>query len=184
MAIATVASMAMQAGSMSIQNQANKQSEATALWTAKHNAAIDIEQAQQLDMDTLQNIRASRADDKVYLSHQATAYAASGVLMSGSPLSVMATTAGKLEQRNQQMYVNSEHKQQEMYSAAQAGLAYGQASAQATSIQNDAQMLSGGAHLLSTAANTYQSGGFNFSTGSKPVSPGGVNLGEGDGYSP
>ncbi len=145
---------------MAKQNAAAKKAGKLALDTATYNANIDIAQAQQMDLDTNANIRSTRAEDKVYVSRQKTAYAAAGVLSSGSPLSVEATTVGRFEQRVQQEYTNSQQRQQQLYGAAKQGIQYGEAQASAIKTQNDAAMLAGGAKLLSTAAGAYNSGMF------------------------
>ena len=159
-AVMAVASVAMQGASMIEQNQASKQAQGLNNAVAQHNAAVDMANAKQLDLDTVANVRAERAEDKVYLSRQASAYASSGVLTSGSPLSVMATTAGRLEQRVQQQWVNSNRKQEQMASDAVMGQLYAAAENQGLREQNFASELSGGAKLLSTAAGDYQSGAF------------------------
>lgn len=170
------ASVALQGASMIMGAQASKRAQGAAgqaadlaLATSQHNAAIDISQAKQLDLDTVQNIRTERAQDAVYMSRQASSYASAGVLSSGSPLAVQATTAGRLEQGVQQAYVNSQQKQQQMYAAAKVGQLYGSAQAQAYRTEGDilrtqnlANQLTGGAHLLSTAAMGYKTGAFKF----------------------
>jgi len=175
----------MQGASMIAQNQASKRAQGAAgqaadlaLATSQHNAAIDISQAKQLDLDTVQNIRTERAQDAVYMSRQASSYASAGVLSSGSPLAAQATTAGRLEQGIQQAYVSSQQKQQQMYAAAKVGQLYGSAQAQAyrtegdvLRTQNFANQLQGGAHLLSTAAGAYRGGAFNFGGGGTPFVP-------------
>lgn len=175
----------MQGASMIAQNQASKRAQGAAgqaadlaLATSQHNAAIDISQAKQLDLDTVQNIRTERAQDAVYMSRQASSYASAGVLSSGSPLAVQATTAGRLEQGIQQAYVNSQQKQQQMYAAAKVGQLYGSAQAQAYRTEGDilrtqnlANQLTGGAHLLSTAAGGFKSGAFNFGGGGTSFVP-------------
>ena len=166
----------MQGASMIAQNQASKRAQGAAgqaadlaLATSQHNAAIDISQAKQLDLDTIQNIRTERAQDAVYMSRQASSYASAGVLSSGSPLAVQATTAGRLEQGIQQAYVSSQQKQQQMYAAAKVGQLYGGAQAQAyrtegdiLRAQNVTNQLQGGANILSTAAGGIKSGAFKF----------------------
>ena len=164
----TAGSLALQGASMVSQARSGRQSAALAEATAQHNAQIDIAQAQQLDLDTKANIRTMRAEDAVYTSRQKTAYAAAGVLSSGSPLAVEATTVGRMEQRVQQAWVNSQQKQQELYSAAKVGQLYGRAQADAIRTQTTSAMLSGGAHLLSTAAGAYQSGALSLSPSLNP----------------
>jgi len=163
--IVIAASAALTAASMAKQNSASKKAAKLATDTATYNANIDIAQANQLDLDTNANIRSARAEDKVYISRQKTAYAAAGVLSSGSPLAVEATTVGRFEQRIQQEYSNSQLKQQQLHGAAAQGILYGEAQASAIKTQNDAAMLAGGARLLSTFAGAYNSGMFSSAGG-------------------
>jgi len=65
--------------------------------------------------------------------------------------------------------VNSQQNQQQMYAAAKVGQLYGSAQAQAYRTEGDilrtqnlANQLTGGAHLLSTAAMGYKTGAFKF----------------------
>lgn len=165
---AAAVSVAATAVSMDKQHKAAKAAQKLATDTATYNANVDIAQAQQIDLDTNANIRAERAQDKVYLSRQKTAYAAAGVLSSGSPLSVEATTAGRLEQARLNEYRSSQQKQQYLYGAAAQGVLAGQAQARAIGIQDSANMLAGGAKILSTVAGAYNSGMFSSAGGSGP----------------
>ncbi len=157
----------MQAASMAKQNKAAGQAAQLAVDTATYNANIDIGQAKQLDLDTKANIRTTRAEDAVYTSRQKTAYAAAGVLSSGSPLAVEATTVGRFEQRIQQAYSDSQLKQRSLYNAAAQGVMYGEANASAIQTANQAAMLQGGARILSTVGSAYSGGVFS-SAGSAP----------------
>jgi hypothetical protein len=152
--------MAMQAYSMYEQNKAAGMSADLARSVAQHNAALDIQEAKQIELDTGENIRALRAEDEVYVSRQQTAYAANGVLSSGSPLAVEASTVGRMEQRIQQMYTNSQLEQQKRYESAKVGVRYGEAKAAAIKTENFAAMLKSGANLLSSAYGGYSSGMF------------------------
>lgn len=143
------------------QNQAAKDAAAVDQATAAYNAKIDRAQAAQLDLDTQQNIRTEREDAKVYLSHQAASYAASGVLAtSASPMHVQVATAGRLEQRIQQQYVDSQQRMQALESAAQAGVALGGAQASADRARGTIAMIDGGAKLAGMAFNAYEGGVF------------------------
>lgn len=160
-----IASLALQGYGMAQQNSAAKQSEQLARDTAQRNANVDITSANQLALDTDQNIRQAREEAAIYTSRQHAAYAASGVLAdSGSPLAVQVSTVGKIQQRIQQEYINAGQKEQQMYSAAKAGVAYGDAQAKAINTENTAAQLKGGINLLTTAYGAYKSGTFNSAT--------------------
>lgn len=168
-----VASLALQGFGMLQQNSAAQQSEQLARDTAQRNANVDFASADQLRLDADQNIQQARQEAQIYTSRQQTSYAASGVLAdSGSPLAVQASTVGKLQQRIQQQFIDAGQKEQQMISAGKAGIAYGDASARATNIQNTAAQLKGGANLLSTAIGDYRSGTFS-GDGSTPESTNG-----------
>jgi len=129
--------------------------------TARYNANVDKVQAQQLDYNTLQNIRTQRQEGNVYLSKQAASYASAGVLAnSGSALHAQITTAGRLEQQAQQMYLDSQQKQQQLYSAAAIGVAEGEAQAYADRTAANIALIDGGAKMASMAASDIQSGIF------------------------
>lgn len=172
-----VAQLALSAYSMSQQNSAAKQSEQLARDTAERNANVDITDAQQLALDTDENIRQAREEARIYTSRQHTSYAASGVLAdSGSPLAVQASTVGKLQQRIQQEYINAGQKEQKLYSAAKAGIAYGDASARATNTENTAALLKGGINMLSTAYGDYKSGMFSGTGTPAPAATSGLSF--------
>ncbi len=154
-----IASLAFSAGSMAIGVGAAAQARKTATATAKYNAQVDISKAKQMDLDTQANITAQRAADKVYTSRQQTAYAMAGVLSSGSPLSVAATTATRMEQSIQQEYSNSQQEQEQLYSAAKFGVEYGGSQSQAIATQEWGNIFSGGASMLGTASGMVRNSG-------------------------
>lgn len=128
---------------------------------ADHNAKIDEVQAQQLDLDTLQNIRTQRASNAVYLSQQEASYAAAGVDTSGgSPLHAMITNAGRMEKQIQQEYTNSQQKQQQLYSSAKIGVLEGAAQAEADRARGTIALIDGGAKIAGSLYGGYQSGVF------------------------
>lgn len=131
--------------------------------TAQYNARYDQALAKQIDLDTIQNIRTQRADDAVYLSRMHASYADAGVLATtGSALDAQITTAGRMEQRLQQEWVNSQQQQQQAYSKAKVGILEGQAQATADRASGTIALLNGGARLASMAYQGYESGAFSF----------------------
>ena len=144
--------------------------------TAAFNARYDVTQAQQLDLDTLQNIRTSRQAGKEYLSRMDAAYASAGVLSNtGSALHAQVTTAGRLEQQIQQAYLDSQQRQQALYTKAKAGILAGDATATADRAQGTLALLTGGANIARFAFNSYQAGMFSGKGGTGTVA--GLDLG-------
>jgi len=156
-----VVSLAAQGYSAYKQNQAAKNAAQVDTATADHNAKVDEAMAQQLQLDTIQNIRTQRESNAVYLSQQEAAYAAAGVDASGgSPLHAMITNAGRMEQQLQQEYVNSQQKQQQYYSSAKVGRLEGAARAEADRARGTIALIDGGAKMAGTLAGGYSSGVF------------------------
>lgn len=158
--IIALVGVGLSAASAAGQKKAANKSAALAKSTADYNAGLDISQANQLEADERANMEAQRADAEVYTSRQKAAYAASGVLNSGSPLAVEATTAGRMQQRIQQEFINAGQREEQFRAAAVQGVAAGAATAQAESIRGDTALLKGGTEILSTVGNAYQSGTF------------------------
>lgn len=135
--------------------------------TAAYNNKYDTAIAQQLDLDTLQNVDTERQDDAVYLSRQAASYASAGVLAtSGSPLHAQITNAGRFEQQIQQKYVNSQQQQQMYYSQGKVGIAAGAAQADADRQSGTLALVNGGAKIAGMGYQDYKSGVFNTSAAS------------------
>lgn len=162
------------------QNQAAKDAAAVDNATAAYNAKIDRAQEAQLDLDTRQNIKTERQDEAMYLSHEAASYAASGVLATtGSPMHVQVATAGRMEQKIQQQWVDAQQRQQALESAAKAGIALGSAQASADRARGTIALIDGGAKLAGMAFGAYQSGLIGGSTPSPSASFYGADTGAG-----
>lgn len=145
-----VASVGLQGYSMYKQNQANKASAKLATSTAEYNQRVMESNAAQTEMDADFNTRMARRDAQVYTSRQKAAYAASGVLNSGSALAVEAETAGRMEQQILQRRSDSLREAEKMRASGRMGVLYGQAQADAIRRQNSIDMLRGGVGILST----------------------------------
>lgn len=142
-AVATIASTVTQV------QTANKQA-SVARSVADYNAKTDIANAQQLEMDANANIQRQRLADKSYLSSQRAAYAASGILSeTGSPSTVMATTAGRQEMDIQQYWANTQQKESSLYAAAQEGRYEGEQAAETYHLQGQADIFNGIGSLAS-----------------------------------
>lgn len=155
-----IASVALQGYGMYQQNKSAKASANLANDTAEYNARVDLAEAKQIELDTDANVRAARRDASVYTSRQRAAYAASGVLATGSALAVQAETAGRIEQGILQERSNSQREVSKRESAAAMGVLYGKQTADAIKRESRLNMLKGGIGILSTVAGAYDSGVF------------------------
>lgn len=143
------------------QYKASKNAAAVDQATANYNANVDKAQAQQLDVNTVENIRSERLANEEYLSRQAASYANAGVLAtSGSALHAQITNAGLLEQKIQQQYVDSQQKQQQYYAQAAIGQAEGAAQASSDRLAGTLALINGGARIAGSLYGASQSGSF------------------------
>ena len=162
--ILTAVSVGATAYGASQQNKAAKNAANVDDATAAYNARVDASMAEQLDLDTLQNVRTARQNEAVYLSRQAASYAAAGVLATdATPLHAQITNAGRFEQQIQQEYVNSQQKQQQYYAAGKVGRLEGAAKATADRASGTLALINGGAKIAGQLYGAYDSGMFNLS---------------------
>ncbi len=134
---ATAASTAMQAS-------AAAKGAALAESTAKYNSKVDIANAQQLQLNAAANIRSQRAEDQAYRSKIRVAYAASGILSgTGSPMQVLATTAGRHEQDIANYWNSTNQKSDRYYGAAAEGIREGEAQSDLYHLQGAAAVVKG-----------------------------------------
>ncbi len=171
MAVAMAAvSLAMTAYGAYKQHQAAKDAASVDTAIGDYNAKVDIAQAEQLQLDTLQNIQTQRENNAVYLSQQHAAYASAGVLAdSGSPLAAQITNAGRMEMQLQQEYANSQQRQKQLYSSASIGRLEGYARAESDKAQGTIALINGGANLAGQFYSAYNNG--TFSGNSKQIGP-------------
>ena len=160
MVVAAVASLALSAGSAYMQARAKQQQKQTGLAVANYNAKLDEVQANQLAFDTEENIRGTRRDAATYISRQAAGYAAAGVLNTGSPLAVMASTAGRAEQSMQQRYTEAAAKEEQIRQAGKMGQFYAEAQGAELDTETWAIGINGAANMSRQAMGLYQSGAF------------------------
>ncbi len=166
MLAATAASTAMQAS-------AAAKGAALAQSTAKYNANVDIANAQQLQLNAASNIRAQRAEDQAYRSKIRVAYAASGILSgTGSPMQVLATTAGRHEQDIANYWNSTQQKSDRYYGAAKEGIREGESQADLYHLQGAAAVVKGIGSIASImnlggtpSAKTDLAGDFSLSAG-------------------
>lgn len=158
--VATGASIGLQGYSIYKTNKANKAAAAQTVEVADYNARVGLEEAKQIELDAAANYEAMRDEAAIYTSRQEAAYAASGVLNTGSALAVQAETASRLEQQIQQERNNALREAERHRTTAKLGRIYGEREASAIRTQNRISMLNGGIGILKTAAGAYQSGIF------------------------
>jgi len=94
LAVASLATAAIGTG-LAVYGQ--MQQAQTAKAAGAYNAKLAEQQALQTEMDSRESIKRRRAQNKRFLGSQRSAIAKSGVTIEGSPLEVMAETAGILE---------------------------------------------------------------------------------------
>lgn len=164
----TVASVGAAGYAAYAQNKAAHKAAGVDQATADYNANFDMAQAKQLELDTSQNIKTERKDNASYLSKQATSYASAGVLSNtGSALDAQITNVGRMEQRIQQEWVNTNQKVQAYGSSASVGRLEGAARAEADKAQGTIALINGGASIARSAFGAYNSGVFSgFGSGS------------------
>jgi hypothetical protein len=118
--------------------------------TAKYNASVDIANAQQVQLNAAANIRAQRNEDQAFRSKIRVAYAASGILSgTGSPMEVLATTAGRHEQDIANYWNATNEKSDKYYGAAKEGIAEGDAQSDLYHLQGAAAVVKGIGSLAS-----------------------------------
>ena len=168
-AIVAGASLALTAYGALQANKADQTAASVDNATAAFNAKVDTENAQQIDLDTLQNIDTERQDEATYLSREAAGYAASGVLATtGSALRSQITNVGRMTQKIQQQYRDSQIQQQNLYEAAKVGIAEGAAGASADSAAGTLALLQGGSQVVGQAFGDFNKGMFS-GLGSTPA---------------
>jgi hypothetical protein len=138
---------------------ASMQQAAIAKKTGAYNAKLAENQALQAEMDGRENLRRKRVENRRFLARQRAGLAKAGVLETGTPLEVMAESAGSLElealdyTRQQAMTATGLRAQGAMDKAM------GGAQARAAYTQAGASLLSGTARALSMMPSGAPSGG-------------------------
>ena len=134
----------MMAASAAMQASAASKQATTAAQIGDYNAKVDIANAEQLAKNANVNIQKQRTENQSYLSSQRAAYAASGILSgTGSPMTVQATTAGRMEEDVQQYWYSVQQKESTLYAAAQLGVYEGHEQASAYHLQGAAAIFKG-----------------------------------------
>lgn len=111
--------------------------------SGEYNAKVAQNAALQAEMDASENIRRKREDNRRMLAMQRGRYAKSGVTEAGTPLEVMAETAGILELDALEVGRQSRIEAARLRSQAGYDLAMGKAGAQSAYTGAGASLLSG-----------------------------------------
>ena len=123
--------------------------------SGEYNAKVAQNAALQAEMDSRENIRRKRVENRRMLAMQRGRYAKSGVEEAGTPLEVMAETAGLLELDALEMGRQSRMEAARLRSQAGYDLAMGKMGAQSAYTSAGATLLTGAS---SAAFMGYQSG--------------------------
>lgn len=129
---------------------------ATAKATGKYNAKLAESQAKQTEMDAAENISRRRREAKRLLATQRSRFAKAGVVEEGTPLEVLAETAGILELET--LDYDRMQRQQALALRAQgaADRALGSSQARAGYIGAGASLLSGSASVAADVSSYQQ----------------------------
>ena len=161
MAVATalaLTSLAVGAYGAYQQSRGEKQQAQTALNVADYNAKLEEQAALQADLEGRENLRRSRSNNKSILSSQRAKIAASGVVLEGSPLEILAANAGKLEQQALDQERQARIASRNAKANAQSIRMGGQATYTGLRRQATGTILSGAANLLGSGFNLYRTG--------------------------
>lgn len=119
---------------------------------ANYNAAVARENAKAAELQAAERAKRIRSQGKSLLAKQRALYGASGVdLMFGSPLLVLADTAGQIELEAQDAIFAGKTQAAGLRSEAGGILAEGRAKTQAANIGTFSSLLSTGAKMYGTA---------------------------------
>jgi hypothetical protein len=140
-------SLALAAAGTYVSVYGHKQAAATAAATANYNAKVQESAALQSDMESRENIRRDRERNRLFIGSERAKMAMMGVEASGSPLEVLAYSAGTLELQAQ-----------DDARAATSGLMFGNSAARQTRMAGEAEKKS----YNNAAAGTFLSGAASF----------------------
>jgi hypothetical protein len=144
-----------------VQMYGQRQQAKTAERVAERNAKIQENEALQTEMDARENARRLRADSKAKLKTQRSRYAKAGVINEGTPLEVMAETAGLLELDALEISRQGKAKATRLRAGAEVSRQDGYDQANALRIASGATLLSGAGSALSMGAQFKNAGMFN-----------------------
>lgn len=138
----------------------------TAKAMGKYNAKLAENQARQTEMDAAENIRRKRKENKRLIATQRSRYAKAGVLEEGTPLELLAETAGNLEMETLDYARQQRQAAAGLRAQGAADLAMGANQARAAYIGAGSSLLSGAGNMAMAGYSMQQSGAFTTRIGS------------------
>lgn len=153
-----IAAIAAAVGSTTVAYVGQQQQAKTAKSVSEYNAKIEQTQATQDSMESQEAQHRLRVQNQSRLSSQRAAIAASGITEAGSPLEVLAYSAGQLELQAQDQARADEAHRQQLNAGAAATLLGGKAQAQAFNTASYGTILSGVSSVASSYGNAKYTG--------------------------
>jgi hypothetical protein len=153
-----IAAIAAAVGSTYVAYEGQQQQAKTAKSVSEYNAKIQETQAQQDSMEAQENAHRLRVRNRGIMGNQRAALAASGITEAGSPLEVLAYSAGQLELQAQDEARAAESHRQSLVSGANQTLLGGKAQEQAFTTAGYGTILSGVSSVASTYGNARYTG--------------------------
>lgn len=151
-----IGGLALSAAGAGMAYASNKQAAANAQAIANYNASLDKQQAAINESTASRNLlRMSQQKDE-YLSKMRSAYAAAGLLDTGSPLMAEASAEGRLRTEMQDYWNDTQTKSELLYQAAAAGVWEGGLQASQYNMQAYSSLINGGASMSKMAMSYYK----------------------------
>lgn len=147
----TAAILLLAAAGTAVTVYGQRQQAKTAKAMGEYNAKLAENQALQAEMDATETLRRRRTTNDRILATQASRYAKAGVVEEGTPLAVLAETAGILEMENLDMSRQAGQKASYLRQEAMGSRALGANQSRAYNIQAGASLLSGVSQTSSLA---------------------------------
>lgn len=156
------------------QYQSSRNAAKQAEYDAEYEAEVSAEQAKQEKMNRAAQEKSERSQSARRRAAQRASYAKSGVLLEGTPLTMLAEQAGVDEQNIQQGNLESRQRQANLKAGGRAALQSGKNKSSAYKAQGTTNLLTG---LGKTAISGAQS--YNWWDKNGPSSGGGSSQGSG-----
>jgi hypothetical protein len=153
-----IAAIAAAIGSTAVAYEGQQQQAKTAKSVSEYNAKVEQTQAAQDSMEAQENAHRLRVRNSQALGSQRAAIAASGITEAGSPLEVLAYSAGQLEMQAQDEARSAEAHRQQLVSGANQTLLGGKAQEQAFTTAGYGTILSGVSSVASSYGNARYTG--------------------------
>lgn len=149
-----IAAAVVAAGGMFMQYQASQDQAKQVEYDAEYEAELSENQAEQEKLNRAAKEKGDRSQMARRRAAQRASYAKSGVLLEGTPLTMLAEQAGTDEQNIQQGNLESRQRQTNLKSGGQAALQSGKNRAGAYRYAGNANLLTG---IGKAGLSTYES---------------------------